>query len=152
MAHMRGPKIELVLTDHERKELQRYSRRSKSARAFALRAGVGLKCATGMENLEVAEELGVTNRVGAPRRNGDDEVERIIDLTLDGKPKNATHCSTRAMASKFGISARKIREIWRAFGFQPHRAQAFSLSKDPQFVEKVRDIIGLYMRSPRKVP
>ena len=170
MAQMGRPKVELTLTDDERKDLQRYTRRSKSARVLALRARIVLKCATGMDNLDVAEELGVTNqtvgkwrkrfaagrlealldepRVGAPRKIDDDDIERIIDLTLHKTPKNATHWSTRTMAAKVGISASKIGEIWRAFGLQPHRTESFSLSTDPQFVEKVRDIVGLYMRPP----
>ena len=170
MARMGRPKVTLVLSDDERKELQRYTRRAKSARALALRARIVLKCATGMDNVDVAEELGITYqtvgkwrtrfvenrldglldepRVGAPRKIGDNEIERIIDRTLHGKPKNSTHWSTRDMAAEAGISASKVSEIWRAFGLQPHRTESFSLSKDPQFVERVRDIVGLYMRPP----
>lgn len=167
---MGRPKAELVLTKSERECLQRYTRRRKSSSALALRSRIVLKCATGLSNVDVAEELGVTNqtvgkwrsrfirdgldglldepRVGAPRKINDSKVERIIDLTLHSKPKNATHWSTRTMASEVGVSATKVSEIWRAFGLQPHRTESFSLSKDPQFVEKVRDIVGLYMRPP----
>lgn len=170
MTQLGRPKAQLILSDSEREDLRRYARGRKSSSALALRAKIVLKCATGMANVDVAEELGITNqtvgkwrarfirnrlsglldepRVGKPRKIGDDQIERIIDLTLHSKPKNATHWSTRAMASKVGVSRSKISEIWRAFGLQPHRSESFCLSKDPQFVEKVRDIVGLYMQPP----
>ncbi len=170
MAEMGRPKTELTLTKSERTDLQRYSRRTKATRSLALRAAIVLRCATGMDNVDVAEELGITNqtvgkwrarfirdrieglldepRVGAPRKFGDDKIERIIELTLRRKPKNATHWSTRLMAEEVGVSPSRIGEIWRAFGLQPHRSRSFSLSNDPQFAEKVRDVVGLYMRPP----
>jgi transposase len=87
-------------------------------------------------------------RSGAPRQVDDEMIEAIVDLTLHSKPANATHWSTRLMAAEVGLSPSKIGQIWRAFGLQPHRSESFSLSKDPQFVEKVRDIVGLYMSPP----
>lgn len=167
---MGRPKAELVLTQTEREALRRFSRRSKTGRALAIRARIVLKCATGMDNIDVAEEVGVAEhtvgkwrrrfvrdrleglldepRTGTKRQAGDDEIERVIQRTLHRSPKNATHWSTRLMAAEVGLSASKIGQIWRAFGLQPHRSESFSLSKDPQFVEKVRDIVGLYMRPP----
>ena len=164
------PKAELVLNEDEVDSLKRFSRRSKTARALAFRARIILKCASGMDNTDVAEELETSQqtvckwrqrfvrgrldglldepRTGAPRKISDSKVEKIIAMTLNRRPKDATHWSTRQMASKVGVSATKVGEIWRAFGLQPHRAESFSLSKDPQFVEKVRDIVGLYMSPP----
>lgn len=164
------PKAKLDLNEVERESLKRFARRSKTARALALRARIILKCASGMDSLDVADELATSQqtvckwrqrflrdrvaglldepRTGAPRKIGDSKVEKIIDMTLNRKPENATHWSTRQLASKVGVSATKIGEIWRAFGLQPHRSESFSLSRDPQFVEKVRDIVGLYMSPP----
>lgn len=170
MVGMGRPKEKLILTDSERTDLQRYARRRKLSSALALRSRIVLKCATGLDNVDVAEELGVTNqtvgkwrkrfirdrleglldepRAGRPREIGDDMVERVIEITLCRKPKNATHWSTRSMAAEVGLSPAKVWQIWRAFGLQPHRSESFALSKDPQFVEKVRDIVGLYMSPP----
>ena len=164
------PKAKLVLESAEELALRQLVRRSKTARSVAFRARIVLKCAAGMSNADVAEELETSQqtvckwrkrfvrdrleglldepRVGAPRKISDARVEQVIDLTLNRKPKEATHWSTRQMAARVGISASKVGEIWRAFGLQPHRSESFSLSKDPQFVEKVRDIVGLYMSPP----
>ncbi len=170
MAAMGRPKAELVLTDKERSELQRYARRRSQAQALAQRARIVLKCATGLDNVDVAEELGVHHdtvckwrgrfvkrrleglldepRPGVPRSVGDDVVERIVDKTLRQKPRGATHWSTRLMAKEMSVSRMTVARIWEAFGLQPHRTESFSFSKDPQFVEKVRDIVGLYLRPP----
>ncbi len=87
-------------------------------------------------------------RPGAPRRISDAQVEQMVTLTLEAKPREATHWSTRAMAARCGLSQSTVSRIWRAFGLQPHRTEAFKLSKDPLFVEKVRDIVGLYLDPP----
>lgn len=164
------PKASLILTEDERGTLQRYSRRSRVSQSLAIRARIVLKCASGMDNIDVAEELGVAfhtvgkwrrrfvkdrveglldePRVGTPRQVGDAKIEKVIEATLNRKPKNATHWSTRLMAEEVGLSPSKVGQIWRAFGLQPHRSETFSLSRDPQFVEKVRDVVGLYMTPP----
>ena len=129
-----------------------------------------LECAKGLENIEVAERLGVSNqtvgkwrkrfvesrvdglldepRPGRPRSVTDDMVERIVDTTLHEDPTTATHWSSRALAEHLGVSSAAVKRVWRAFGLQPHRTESFSLSKDPLFIEKVRDVVGLYMSPP----
>jgi len=172
-ARPRGrPKTELSLTDGERSALERVARRRKSAQATALRARIILSCATGSANAEVAEKLGVNQatvgkwrrrfviarldglfddpRPGAPRTITDDRVEAVIVKTLEQKPKDATHWSTRSMARAMGMSQTSISLIWRAFGLQPHRAESFKLSTDPLFIEKVRDVVGLYLNPPER--
>lgn len=166
------PKQPLVLAPTERKTLESWTRRRTSAQALALRARIILRCATGATNRDVAAELGVTPqmvckwrarfidrrigglldepRPGAPRKVTDDDVERVIVATLEEKPRDATHWSTRSMAKKMGMSQTAISQIWRAFGLAPHRTETFKLSKDPLFVEKVRDIVGLYLNPPER--
>ena len=156
----------LTLTDEERDMLERWARRPTTAQALAQRAGVVLACARGQTNTRVAHELRLTKqtvgkwrsrflaarldglldepRPGAPRRISDAQVEQLVTLTLEAKPRDATHWSTRAMAARCGLSQSTVSRIWRAFGLPPHRTEAFKLSKDPLFVEKVRDIVGLY--------
>ncbi len=170
MARMGRPKTKLVLSDHEREELQRYARQRTKSQALTQRARIVLKCATGIDNIDVAEAVGVCQetvckwrgrfvrnrleglldepRPGVPRKIGDDVVERIVAKTLHAKPKRATHWSTRLLAKEVGVSRMAVARVWQAFGLQPHRTESFSLSKDPQFVEKVRDIVGLYRRPP----
>lgn len=170
MANMGRPKAVLTLTDDERKTLEGFAQRRKTHAALSQRAKIVLRCADGMDNVDVAEELGVTGhtvgrwrkrfverrmkglldepRVGRPRSITDDDVVRTIDATLHEDPVGRTHWSTRAMSEHLGLSKDAIARIWRAFGLRPHRAESFSLSKDPQFVEKVRDIVGLYMCPP----
>jgi transposase len=131
-----------------------------------------LRCSTGVPNTQVARELGITNatvgkwrsryvvkgpaglldepRCGAPRRISDEQVEEVVVKTLESTPRNATHWSTRSMAAASGMSRPTINRIWRAFGLQPHRAESFKLSNDPQMVEKVRDIVGLYLDPPER--
>lgn len=172
-ARPRGrPKAELVLTDEEREALQRLATRRKSAQAMALRARIVLGCADGGTNQEVATSLGVNQatvskwrrrfvadrmdglfdepRPGAPRKITDDKVEAVIVKTLEEKPKDATHWSTRSMAKATGMSQTAICNIWQAFGLQPWRAESFKLSTDPLFVEKVRDIVALYLDPPER--
>jgi transposase len=164
------PKAELNLTEAERETLESWTRRRTSAQALAQRARIVLLCATGKNNSEVAAELRVSKamvgrwrnrfvaqrgdglldepRPGAPRKISDKDVERLITLTLESKPKDATHWSTRGMAKRCGLSQAAVSRIWRAFALQPHRTETFKLSKDPLFIDKVRDIVGLYMSPP----
>jgi transposase len=164
------PKAELKRTEEERETLEAWVRRRTSAQAVAVRARIVLLCASGKTNGEVAAELRVSkpmvgrwrqrfvdNRVdglldeprpGAPRKINDKDVERVITLTLESTPKDATHWSTRGMAKRSGLSQSAVSRIWRAFALQPHRTETFKLSKDPLFVDKVRDIVGLYMSPP----
>jgi transposase len=166
------PKARLVVAPSEREALERWSRRPKTAQALALRARIVLRCAQGKDNGEVAEELGVTRqmvgkwrqrfvdrrldglldepRPGAPRRLSDADVERVITKTLESTPRGATHWSTRSMAQATGMSQSAISRMWRAFALQPHRSETFKLSKDPLFIEKVRDVVGLYLHPPDK--
>jgi transposase len=166
------PKAELIVTSGEREALERWARRPTTAQALAQRARIVLGCATGATNRAVATRFGVTEqmvgkwrarfvgrrldglldepRPGAPRRVGDDAVERVLTRTLETMPRDTTHWSTRAMAAKTGLSQSTVSRIWRAFALQPHRAAAFKLSKDPLFIEKVRDIVGLYLAPPDK--
>jgi transposase len=164
------PLASLNLTDEERDTLQRWERRPKTAQALALRARIVLACASGNSNGEVAAGLHVTRqtvgkwrsrfvasrldglldepRPGAPRTITDEDVERVITMTLESTPRDATHWSTRSMAKASGMSQSAVSRIWRAFALQPHRCETFKLSKDPLFIEKVRDIVGLYLNPP----
>ncbi len=166
------PIPELILNPEEHETLQRWARRPKSAQALALRACVILACAAGKTNTQVSAELRLSQpavgkwrsrfvarrleglldepRPGAPRRISDAAVERVLTLTLETHPRDATHWSTRAMARRCGLSQSAVSRIWRAFALQPHRAETFQLSKDPLFIEKVRDIVGLYLHPPDK--
>jgi transposase len=167
-----GPKpIPLDLTDRERAALGEIVRRRNVGQALAQRARIVLACAEpGATNLGVAKALGVSRpavaawrgrfaahrleglvdapRSGAPRRIGDELIERLIALTLEEMPANATHWSTRSMAKRAGMSQTAVSRIWRAFGLRPHRAEKFKLSSDPAFVDKVRDVVGLYLDPP----
>jgi len=160
----------LHLTDAEREQLERWTRRAKTSQALALRARIILGCGGGKTNTVVAQQLRISNatvgkwrrrflvrgldglldepRPGAPRRVGDAEVEEVLRLTLEATPPEATHWSTRSMAARSGLSRNTVHRIWRAFGLQPHRTEAFKLSSDPLFIEKVRDIVGLYLDPP----
>jgi transposase len=159
-----------VLSSEERESLERWARRPKTAQALALRARIILSCAEGRSNTAVADELEITQatvgkwrqrfldqrldglldepRPGAPRSISDADVERVITLTLETTPEDATHWSTRSMAARSGMSQSAVSRIWRAFALQPHRSETFKLSKDPLFIEKVRDIVGLYLHPP----
>jgi len=162
----------LSLTDGDREGLERWTRRATTAQALAQRARIVLACAEGKTNTTVAAELGLTKptvgkwrarfveyrldglldepRPGAPRAISDADVERIITLTLETTPTDATHWSTRSMATRAGMSQSAVSRIWRAFALQPHRSETFKLSKDPLFIEKVRDIVGLYLNPPER--
>lgn len=166
------PIAALSLTSEEGERLAQWARRPKTAQALALRSRIVLECAAGAYNTAVARKLDVTHqtvgkwrqrfverrldglldepRPGAPRQVGDAEIERVVRLTLESTPADATHWSTRAMAKRSGLSQSMVSRIWRAFALQPHRVETFKLSKDPLFIEKVRDIAGLYLNPPDK--
>lgn len=170
MARRGRPKKALVLNAEEREALLRYVRRGKTAQRLVERSRIILECARGLDSSEVAAALGVSNqtickwrgrfiaeridglldapRSGAPRKIGDDKVEQIVTATLNSMPKGATRWSTRDLAKKAGLSHMTIARVWRAFGLKPHRSETFQLSSDPQFIEKVRDVVGLYMDPP----
>ena len=157
----------IEITSEERQVLEEYTRRRTTAQALALRARIVLRCAEGGDNTAIAADMKLNRgtvarwrqrfhelrleglhdepRPGAPRTISDDAVERVIVDTLESTPKGATHWSTRDMAKHSGLSHSTIGRIWRAFGLQPHRSETFQLSNDPLFVEKVRDIVGLYL-------
>jgi transposase len=166
------PKATLVVAATERETLEQWARRPKTAQALAQRARIVLACATGASNTTVAARLRVTPqmvgkwrarfvarrleglldelRPGAPRRITDRQVETVVRDTLETTPRDATHWSTRAMAARSGLSQTTIRRIWHAFALQPHRTETFKLSQDPLFIDKVRDIVGLYLAPPDK--
>lgn len=164
-------KVELVLSEDERDTLQRWARRPKTAQALAFRARIVLACAAGATNKDVAVTLGTREqtvarwrgrfvrdrlqgladepRPGAPRTITDDQVEKVIVTTLEQTPAGGdTHWSTRGMAKAAGLSQSSISRIWRAFGLKPHLVDTWKLSTDPQFVDKVRDVVGLYLDPP----
>ena len=164
------PTKPLEVTTEEREKLAMMARRPKSAQAMAMRARIVLGCDEGLSNGAVATKLGITGatvckwrerfrvqrleglldepRPGAPRTITDAEVEEVVTQTLESMPDQSTHWSTRQMAHKTGLSQTAIVRIWHAFGLQPHRVENFKFSKDPLFVEKVRDIVGLYLNPP----
>ena len=166
------PKAPLVLTIEERNELVNYRRRRKTSHGLATRATIVLACAEGLDNGIVAERLRlskatvgkwrsrfVANRLdglrdeprpGAPRKISDAKVEQVVTLALESKPEGATHWSTRDMAKRLGVSAMSVSRIWRAFGLQPQRSDSFKLSPDPLLIDKVRDVVGLYLNPPHK--
>jgi transposase len=172
MARPGRPTVEIELTGEERETLQRWMRRHSSSQALALRSRIVLACAEGGTNNEIAARLGVNRatvakwrhrfaadrvglegladapRPGAARKIGDDVVEAIVVETLETVPKDATHWSTRSLAAKHGISRQTVSEIWRAFGLKPWRQDEFKVSPDPDLVEKIRDIVGLYLNPP----
>jgi transposase len=164
------PKAELTLGDEERRELESLARRRRSAPALAQRARMVLACAAGQNNRMVARRIRVAPatvgkwrrrfvedrvaglmdepRPGAPRQVTDEQVEDVIVRTLETTPRGATHWSTREMAKATGLSAMTVSRIWRAFDLQPHRTETFKLSPDPLLIDKVRDIVGLYLNPP----
>jgi len=166
------PIPELKITREQRETLEEWSRRPKTAQALAQRARIILACAKGQTNTEVARQFRVTKqtvgkwrsrflekgvnglldepRPGTPKRLSDADVERVLAMTLESAPEDATHWSTRSMSEACGLSHMSVHRIWQAFALAPHRTETFKLSKDPLFIEKVRDIVGLYMNPPDK--
>jgi transposase len=164
------PTTPVMLTAEERTTLEQWSRRPKTAQALAQRARIVLGCTAGETHTALARRLRLTKqtvgkwrarflatrldglldepRPGAPRTVRDVEVERVLTHTLETTPSDATHWSTRSMANACGLSRSTVHRIWRAFALQPHRTETFKLSKDPLFIEKVRDIVGLYLDPP----
>jgi len=165
--------VPVELADGERVTLERWARRRRSAAGLAQRSRIVLACARGETNTAVAERVGVSvptvrrwrgrfveqrldglldeSRPGRPRTIDDEQVEEVIVRTLEtAPPDGGTHWSTRQMAAAAGLNQTAVSRIWRAFSLQPHRVEHFKLSKDPLFVEKVRDIVGLYLDPPER--
>jgi transposase len=169
---MPGPKpLLLELSDHERRVLRGWLRKQTASQALVLRSRIVLACAEGRPNAQVADDLGVSretvrkwrarfaadrleglvdrSRSGAPRQITDEQVEALVARTLDQAPPTGdSHWSTRSMAGAAGMSQSAVSRIWRAFGLKPHQVQTWKLSRDPQFVEKARDVVGLYLAPP----
>jgi transposase len=166
------PKAALVLSDDEREQLLRWSRRAKSAQSLALRSKIVLASAQGLDNTQVAANLAIVPatvskwrrrfvakrldglldepRPGAPRTIADEQIEAVIVATLERTPKDATHWSRASMAAETGLSRSTIGRIWKEFRLKPHLADTFKLSSDPLFIEKVRDVVGLYLDPPER--
>jgi transposase len=164
------PKAALILTDDERMRLDSLAHRSRTAPHLARRARIVLACAEGHDNKVVAKRLRMSQvtvckwrgrfvrerldglydepRPGTPRQISDEQIEQVIVRTLEETPQGATHWSTRGMAKASGLGRTTVGQIWHAFGLQPHRSETFKLSKDPLLIDKVRDIVGLYMNPP----
>ena len=164
------PKKPIQITDEDREKLKMIALRPKSTQALAMRARIVLNAGQGLSNAEIARNLHVTGatvgkwreryrkfgmeglldepRVGAPRKITDRQIEEVVTRTLQTMPDNARHWSTRLMAQKTGLTQNAIVRIWRAFGLQPHRVENFKFSKAPQFIGKMRDIVGLYLNPP----
>ncbi|OJU86269.1 MAG: hypothetical protein BGO11_02515 [Solirubrobacterales bacterium 70-9] len=162
--------MDVTLGESEREVLERWARRPRSAQALALRCRIVPAAAEGAPSKEIAERLGCTTQTagrrrgrfarrgidglhdeptpGQPRKIGDEDVERVIVKTPEEQPADAAHWPTRQMAEATGLGQTAISRIWRAFGLKPHRSEHFKLSPDPQFVDKVRDIVGLYLNPP----
>ncbi len=163
---------EVTLSDDQRQALSTLAARRTTAQALAMRARIVLACAQGAENKQVADALGVCQatvgkwrrrfvergieglhdepKPGVPRTITDEMVEAVIVRTLESRPREATHWSSRLMAKESGLSTSSVQRIWRAFGLQPHRSETFKLSSDPLFIEKVRDVVGLYLNPPER--
>ncbi len=174
MPHARRgrPSDRVVIRPSERTTLEQWIRRRSTAQGLATRARIVLACASDRTDTDVARDLRVTRqtvgrwrrsfqahrldglldepRPGAPRRITDAMIERVITDTLETTPRDATHWSTRAMAKHVGLSQSAIARMWKAFALQPHRVDTFKLSKDPLFIDKVRDIVGLYLAPPER--
>jgi len=172
MAQRGRPKAELVLSEEERDTLARWARRPNSPQSLALRSKIVLACAAGKTNRQVAAELhcnkvtvgkwrqrfvdkrlkGLADeyRPGVPRSITDDHVEAVVVKTLTEKPTDATHWSTRSLARATGMSQPTIARIWKAFGLKPWLEDTFKLSEDPLFIDKVRDVVGLYLNPPER--
>src|ERR1022692_1984269 len=166
----RPRKRELVVSAEQKVTLRQLLQQPRNSRSLAFRARIILECARGQSNASVAAKLRTTGftvgmwrnrfigggiaalgdevRPGAPRQIGDERVERAVRLPLEEAPKGATHWSSRALAARTGLSQSTVSRIWRAFGLRPHRSEPFQLSNDPLLVDKVRDIVGLYLDPP----
>lgn len=166
------PMPPVVLSNEERETLEQWKTRRKTAQALALRARIVLLAAEGKQNKEIGALLRASHptvtkwrsrfvkrrldglldepRPGAPRKITDAQVNAVVTRTLETTPRGATHWSTRSMAKASGLSQTAVSLIWRAFSLQPHRSETFKLSRDPLFVDKVRDIVGLYMNPPER--
>ena len=164
------PLVPLTLGGQQREQLQSWSCRAKTAQALAMRSRIVLLAADGLSNTEIARRQGCSlptagkwrqrfvdggldglldePRPGTPRKLSDRQVEQVLTRTLESQPEAATHWSTRDMAKATGLSQSTISRIWRAFSLAPHRAETFKLSRDPLFIDKVRDIVGLYLNPP----
>ena len=164
--------VGIELSDEERAQLEAWTRRRTSAQALAQRSRIVLLAAEGLKNTEIAERLAISRstaaiwrarfaehrldglldepRPGRPRTITDEQVEEVIVKTLETTPKDATHWSTRSMAREAGLTQSAVLRIWKAFGLQPHRQETWKLSKDPQFIAKVRDVVGLYLNPPER--
>jgi transposase len=164
--------VRIELSGDERLQLEAWTRRRSSAQALAQRSRIVLAAAEGLKNTEIAERLGVSRstaaiwrsrfaehrldgltdepRPGRPRTITDEQVDAVITTTLESTPRDATHWSTRSMAREVGLTQTAVSRIWRAFGLQPHRQDSFKLSKDPLFVDKVHDVVGLYLNPPER--
>jgi transposase len=167
-----APAVSVELSGDERARLEAWARRRTSAQALAARSRVVLLAADGLNNTEIAQRLGVHRpmvrkwrsrfaehrldgltdepRPGRPRTVTDEQVEEVIVKTLESAPQDATHWSTRSLAREVGLTQSAVLRIWRAFGLQPHRQQTWKLSKDPLFIDKVRDVVGLYLNPPER--
>ena len=163
---------EIVLSEEERAELQRWRRRRSGRSGLYVRAGIVLDCATGVSGAEIAERhrtsqqtvtkwrrrfasgrlagLSDAPRTGQPRRHGDERVQEVLDATLNRRPVNATHWSVRSVSAELGVPRDFVHRVWRAFGLKPHLSHSFKLSTEPHFVAKVRDVVGLYLDPPDK--
>jgi len=172
MATRGRPKAALILSDVERSTLLSWSRRRQTAQSLALRSRIVLECAAGASNQDVAAKFGVgphmvskwrsrfvqrrlrglsdEYRSGAPRKITDEKVEAVVRMTIEEMPQDATHWSTRSMAREVGLAPSSIGRIWQAFGLQPHRVETFKLSTDPLLIDKVRDVVGLYLDPPER--
>ena len=172
VARMGRPVAEVTLTEEQRETLLRWSRRANSAQALALRCRIVLRAADGLSNTAIAEQLdchpvtvgkwrsrfvesgldGLSDepRPGAPRKIADEQVEAVVVATLERTPADATHWSRASMAADSGLSRSTVGRIWKTFGLKPHLSDTFKLSNDPQFIDKVRDIVGLYLDPPEK--
>lgn len=166
------PKQTLVLSNADKEKLELIARRPRTSQQAALRARIILECATGVDNKQVArtlkvdpttvgkwrarfvrsgiQSMGDAPRSGAPRQITDRQVEEVVTKTLETKPRNSTQWSTRLMAVEVGLSHNAVKRIWQTFGLQPHRQETFKISTDPFFVEKVRDVVGLYLNPPEQ--
>src|SRR6188472_1410548 len=164
--------VGIELTAGERAQLESWARRRTSAQALALRSRIVLLAADGLNNTEIAQRLGVHRpmarkwrgrfaehrldgltdepRPGRPRTISDDKVEEVVVKTLESTPKHATHWSTRSLAKEVGLTQSAVLRIWQAFGLQPHRQDTWKLSQDPQFIDKVKDVVGLYLNPPER--